>query len=66
MTTNSIEGFHGLALKYRGKKVDLHHSHYICKTNMAIYHKVAAKERLYHLGRRCTQIGLLQRSTIPG
>ncbi|XP_065915443.1 uncharacterized protein [Dysidea avara] len=39
MTTNSIEGFHGLALKYRGKKVDLHHSHYICKTNMAICHK---------------------------
>ena len=32
-TTNSIEGFHGLALKYRGKRVDLHHRHYTCKTN---------------------------------
>ena len=40
VTTNSIEGFHGLALKYRGKRVDLNHSHYVCKTNMAICHKV--------------------------
>lgn len=40
VTTNSIEGFHGLALKYRGKKIDLHHLHYTCKTNMAICHKV--------------------------
>ena len=39
-TTNSIEGFHGLALKYRGKRVDLHHNHCTCKTNMAICHKV--------------------------
>ena len=36
VTTNSIEGFHGLALKCRNKKVDLH---YCCKTNMAICHK---------------------------
>jgi len=42
VTTNSIEGFHGLALKYHGKKVDLHHSHYTCKTNMAICHTVIA------------------------
>ena len=40
VTTNSLEGFHGLALKYRGKRIDLHHSHYTCKTNMAICHKV--------------------------
>ena len=40
ITTNSIEGFHSLALKYRGKKIDLHHVHYVCKTNMAICHKV--------------------------
>ena len=40
VTTNSLEGFHGLALKYCGKRIDLHHSHYTCKTNMAICHKV--------------------------
>ena len=40
VTTNSIEGFHGLALKYHGKKIDLHHLHYTCNTNMAICHKV--------------------------
>ena len=39
MTTNSIEGFHGLALKYRSKRIDLKHAHYCCKTNMAICHK---------------------------
>ena len=38
--TNSVEGFHGLALKYRSKRVDLQHVHYTCKTNMAICHKV--------------------------
>ncbi|XP_065887754.1 uncharacterized protein [Dysidea avara] len=37
VTTNSIEGF--LALVYRGKRIDLHHTHYTCKTNMAICHK---------------------------
>ena len=31
VTTNSIEGFHGLAVKYCGKRVDLHHHHYTCK-----------------------------------
>ena len=41
MTTNSVEGFHGLALMYRDKRTDLGHSHYVCKTNMAICHKVA-------------------------
>ena len=40
LTTNSVEGFHGLALLYRGKRTDLGHTHYVCKTNMAICHKV--------------------------
>ena len=39
VTTNAIEGFHGLALKYRGKQVDLAHTHYCTKTNMAVCHK---------------------------
>ena len=36
VTTNSVEGFHGLALKYRGKRIDLGPAHYCCKTNMAV------------------------------
>ena len=40
MTTNSVEGFHGLALVYRDKHTDLLHTHYVCKTNMAVCHKV--------------------------
>lgn len=40
LTTNSVEGFHGLALVYRDKRTDLGHKHYVCKTNMAICHKV--------------------------
>jgi len=36
VTTNAIEGFHGLALKYSGKRIDLEHAHYCCKTNMAV------------------------------
>jgi len=40
MTTNAVEGFHGLALVYRDKRTDLEHLHYSCKTNMAICHKV--------------------------
>ena len=40
MITNTVEGFHGLALMYRDKRTDLGHSHYVCKTNMAICHKV--------------------------
>ena len=39
ITTNSIEGFHSLALKYRGKRVDLGHTHYCTKTNMAVCHQ---------------------------
>ena len=39
MTTISIEGFHGMALKYCSKRIDLKHAHYCCKTNMAIRHK---------------------------
>ena len=34
ITTNSIEVFHGLTLKYCRKRIDT------CKTNMAIFHKV--------------------------
>ncbi len=41
LATNTVEGFHGLALLYRGKKTDLGHVHYTCKTNMAICHKVS-------------------------
>lgn len=40
LTTNAVEGFHGLALLYRNKKTDLGHTHYTCKTNMSICHKV--------------------------
>lgn len=29
VTTNTVEGFHGLALRYRDKRTDLEHSHYI-------------------------------------
>ena len=39
VTTNAVEGFHGLALKYRGKRIDLLTTHYCCKTNMAVCHK---------------------------
>ena len=31
LTTNSVEGFHGLALLYRGKRTDLGHTHYVWK-----------------------------------
>ena len=40
LTTNAVEGFHGLALVYRDKRTDLCHTHYSCKTNMAVCHKV--------------------------
>ncbi len=40
LKTNTVEGFHGLALLYRDKRTDLGHVHYTCKTNMAICHKV--------------------------
>ena len=40
MTTNTVEGFHGLALMYRDKKTDLGHTRYVCKTNMVICLKV--------------------------
>ena len=39
-TTNTAEGFHGSALAYRNKRIDLNCLHYECKTNMAILHKV--------------------------
>lgn len=40
LTTNTVEGFHGMALVYRDKRTDLGHKHYVCKTNMAVCHKV--------------------------
>ncbi len=43
LTTNTVEGFHGLALMYRGKRTNLWHTHYVCKTNEAICHKVYTK-----------------------
>ena len=46
VTTNSVEGFHGIALMYRDKRTDLGHSHYVCKTNMSICHKVIANQLL--------------------
>lgn len=36
VTTNAIEGFHGLAFKYRGKRVDLAHTHY-CRGLVSYY-----------------------------
>ena len=38
LTTNTVEGFHCLALR---KQTDLGHVHYVCKTNMAICHKAS-------------------------
>ena len=29
LTSNSLEGFHGLALKYHNKKIDLSTVHYV-------------------------------------
>ena len=40
-TTNAVEGFHSIALIYRSKRTDLGHRHYVCKTNMAVCHKVS-------------------------
>ena len=39
VTTNTVEGIQGLALKYHGKRIDLLTTHYYCKTNMAVCHK---------------------------
>ena len=44
--TNTVEGFHGIAVMYRSKRTDLHHAHYVCKTNMAICHKVNTSQNL--------------------
>lgn len=38
-TTNVAEGFHGTALAYREKSIDLGCRHYEYKTNMAILHR---------------------------
>ena len=39
VTTNSVKGFHGLALKHHGKRIDLGPAHYCCKINVAVCHK---------------------------
>lgn len=44
-TTNAVEGFHGLSLMYRDKRTDLGHTHYVCKSNMGICHKVHYLEK---------------------
>ena len=41
MTTNAVEGLHGLALMYHDTRTDLGHEHSGCKTNMALCHKVS-------------------------
>lgn len=40
VTNNIPEGYHGIALVYRNKRIDLGSIHYKCKTNMSIPHKV--------------------------
>lgn len=40
ITINIPEGYHGIALAYRGKRIDLGSLHYQCKTNMSIPHKI--------------------------
>ena len=40
VTNNVPEGYHGIALMYRNKRIDLGSVHYKCKTNMSIPHKV--------------------------
>ena len=37
-TTNTPEGYHGIALTYRDKRIDLGARHYQCKTNMSLPH----------------------------
>lgn len=39
-TNNVPEGYHGIALAYRDKRIDLGAEHYSCKTNMSVLHKV--------------------------
>lgn len=41
-TNNTPEGYHGIALSYRDKRIDLGSTHYQCKTNMSIRHKVSS------------------------
>ena len=49
VTDNIPEGYHGIALAYRGKRIDLGSVHYQCKTNMSIPHKVTVPTLLYFL-----------------
>ena len=49
MITNSVEGFHGLALMYWDKKADLGHTYYVCKTNMAVCHKVRCCDKIINM-----------------
>ncbi len=48
MTTNTVEGFHGLSLMYRAKRTDLQHEHYTCKSDMGICHKVYCIYNMYY------------------
>ena len=40
-TNNTPEGYHGIALSYKDETIDLGSTHYQCKTNMSIPHKVS-------------------------
>ena len=40
-TNNIPEGYHGIALSYKDKRIDLGSTHYQCKTNMSIPHKAS-------------------------
>ena len=60
-TTNTVEGYHGLALMYRDKRTDLGSYHYMCKTNMSICHKVThnIKVQLSHVDTHMQNLGPL-------
>jgi len=48
VTNNIPEGYHGIALMYRNKRIDLGSVHYKCKTNMSIPHKVINNNMVSH------------------
>ena len=48
LTTNTVEGFYGLSLVYQDKWTDLGHTHYVCKTNMAISTFSLGERRTLH------------------
>lgn len=39
-TNNTPEGYHGIALSYSDIRIDFGSTHYQCKTNMSIPHKL--------------------------